>query len=621
MILLTWRARNLTRNLRIWSLGTATPSRDIPSSSGGNELTIFDIVSFCVSRLKAAPQKIESTITDLEGTDILSVERPTIVPMKDVPTHGSPVFRRRRVSASVPLWIMMALVMAIAVVLAVHMREVKLRRQAIAVLQKSGNCSWAFDGYDPFSGRMTLGGANSILAGSRARKPNWIERRLGEEFFQSLERVYFSPRGSLGESSAGGRPEGAELVSDAAINALSRLRGLKYVTIHRCRISPRDIQRLSKVRSVAHLRFVDVEFESGAVEAINLLSSVESVWIEHAKASENKVRLFAKLNKLRRLYMECSKLDQRGLDQLSQLQQIENLGLWGVAPGLDVRSLGQLTGLKSLDLDSNDLTDYLLPDFRNLRQLESLDLSGNESILFTGVRGIEELRSMKKLSMRLTGLGNEGLRQLAKLENVGELDLSSCEFTDAGLISLQHLKRLRKLDLTLCRHISDPGLHIVSTLAGLRELRLVSDRVTDNGVSYLGHLTSLRKLDLSYTGVKALEGLDVSRLNQLRELNLTSTPLTPRGLAKVLQLRCLRRLDLRGAMPAITDSDIKRLGRLSALEDLSLPSSSVTTDGIKHLHSLSHLNRLCLGKRLFEQSEKMVKKMLPLAELESYNYE
>ncbi len=192
--------------------------------------------------------------------------------------------------------------------------------------------------------------------------------------------------------------------------------------------------------------------------------------------------------------------------------------------------IGQITSLKSLDLDGNQITSAGLAHLEGLSSLSDLSLS-DMNIDDAGLSHLTGLTKLERLNLAGCKVSDNGWNALTqpKLES---LDLSRCQITGAGLNTLTQLKTLElnkvkitdsvlaglvPLDLT---HLSLNGTDIdisgLEKLAGMHHLEILSLRgceIDDSAIPVLKKFPSLKWVWggihlFSKTGKKQLEPIN-----------------------------------------------------------------------------------------------------------------
>lgn len=175
----------------------------------------------------------------------------------------------------------------------------------------------------------------------------------------------------------------------------------------------------------------------------------------------------------------------------------------------------------------------------------------------------EDLNSLEKpivqVSLRDCPVNDQGLAAISVLTDLEELDLGSCrQLSGAGLRPIQQLDGLRRLSLWNMS-IDDASLEHLSGLRRLERLNLaLCNHITDAGLPHVGRLVTLRELDLASTGDITDAGLAALKpLTQLRWLNLYNAEITDAGLVHLHGCGELETLVLKGTK--VTDAGVQQL--------------------------------------------------------------
>jgi hypothetical protein len=181
----------------------------------------------------------------------------------------------------------------------------------------------------------------------------------------------------------------------------------------------------------------------------------------------------------------------------------------------DLRPIGQLKGLKKLELGSHGFSD--VTPLAGLVQLEKLTLWSNVDFatnkpvpLDLGPLG--KLRNLRVLDLS----SNEGNLALASLPwenlvNLDELVLSWNEGVDMNALRLQALPKLRKL---VIRNAQLKTIEFVAKATTLKVLDLQSNEIRD--LSPLKTLTELEELDVMFNPIDG-DGV-LATLPKLKEI-------------------------------------------------------------------------------------------------------
>lgn len=228
-------------------------------------------------------------------------------------------------------------------------------------------------------------------------------------------------------------------------------------------------------------------------------------------------------------------LTEEALQEITTLGKVRERGI------KSLKGIELLTGLKELDMRSNEISD--LSPLASLGKLESIDLRDNN---LSSLAGIEELINVKELDVR--GNNVESLEPLKNILSLEALDLRDNSITD--IQPLEGLVNVKELNLR------NNGITDISPLANLKQL--VSLNLHSNQVSDLTPLTNLTKIEEL-----------ILRRNQISDI----TPLQ--------NLVVLADLNIR-------DNNITDLSPLKDLEHLRVRLNLDGNSGIKDFSPIAH---------------------------------
>ena len=281
------------------------------------------------------------------------------------------------------------------------------------------------------------------------------------------------------------------------------------------------------------------------------------------------------------------------------------------------------TDLIELNLSRQNLTDSDIRPLRFMRNLEVLNLSGNQISNVRALRGLNSLRVLDLSNDFDLSIGRyfnrnsiNGLEHLARLSNLQSLDLrflhiedysvlgefenlkalyfggltrTAEEFNHAGdLINLEklvvawlpsnfsftafhNLQNLKELDITCWEPISLTGIEVFANLERLTlEVRYDSE-MFDN-LALLGSLTNLQHLEI------------IGSRNHISDIDLSF----------LTELSNLRSLAIRW----VRINDTSAISTLSGLDELRIIRSNISD--ISFVSNMSNLRRLSLGGNKIE---------------------
>lgn len=203
------------------------------------------------------------------------------------------------------------------------------------------------------------------------------------------------------------------------------------------------------------------------------------------------------------------------LKQLSGLPELRELYLFGTdVTDRDLRHLGELPNLETIDLGGGKLTPDGILQFRSSRKLKRLFLAGMRPPVSDGM-----------------------LEQIARAwPGLESLSVDGGRITDEGLAHIGKLSRLHYLNLSGTQ-VTDRGLERLTGLAHLNTLHLDDTEITDQGMVHLGKVTSLEKLSLNHTGITHRGLKEVQSLKNLKRIYFVGTKVNDAGLEYLKSLK------------------------------------------------------------------------------------
>lgn len=299
-----------------------------------------------------------------------------------------------------------------------------------------------------------------------------------------------------------------------------------------CFLTDAGMQTLATTLPV--LRNLKIKFCSGitdiAIESLALLTRLETLSLTDCnKISSTGFLKLSTLNRLRKLDLAHTLIDDVGLPMLSNLTRLEYLSLSGTrveGDGLDVLSnLQSLTHLSLKDCTTlligisvvekllclkylNLRSTWLQQDIEVLTRLKTLEV-------YSSAQGGPLVRNCVNLKALKVDANNdhEGIESFTQLQK-----LSSESPANDLLIPSLHAS-LTKLNLQDCFSMTNDGMRALSVLTALTTMELYNLRQVNN-ISSLGCLTRLKKLNLESCRHKDNEMRVFSGLTNITKLSL-----------------------------------------------------------------------------------------------------
>ena len=179
-------------------------------------------------------------------------------------------------------------------------------------------------------------------------------------------------------------------ISDESLSELVKLPNLQALDLESCDgIADSSCEVLAKISALRGLSLKKTAFEKDKVSDAGLkkltaLSKLERLDIAGNSVKNDGLKLLARFPELREVDLSILAVDDNGLTHLPAVKKLEWLnvryseGFGGVlVTNAGVRSLGKMSGLKSLDLTgARRITDDCIVDLKRLLQLRSLNVAG-----------------------------------------------------------------------------------------------------------------------------------------------------------------------------------------------------------------------------------------------------
>ena len=221
----------------------------------------------------------------------------------------------------------------------------------------------------------------------------------------------------------------------------------------------------------------------------------------------------------------------------------------------DLRLIGRLKHLKSIQLNWTQVSDPGLAHLSGLRDLTSVGFAESR-ITGAGLRHLTNAQDLHMLVVEDTEVGDDGMAAIGELKDLRILNLSETRVTAAGI---QHLVSLQKL-VTLSlgdTPLDDSAVPHLATMKALRELQVTGTQLSGEGIATLSAAlpmcqVSADMMDVSDQNYGAawpqiLERMvSLSRENCIKFADLSGTDLNDEHLGQLHDLVNVQLIDLPG---------------------------------------------------------------------------
>lgn len=301
--------------------------------------------------------------------------------------------------------------------------------------------------------------------------------------------------------------------------------------------------------------------------------------------------------------------------------------------------ISRLSGLRHLDVGSNELTSDIAESLARFHNLQYLWLSYMPEVDDNLMPAVAALPQLEQVGLWTTAITDEGLTELAKSRSLRAVYAGRTQITDKGVAALMKMPTLKAVRLnSLPKEFRQEGQQypdltdgVVDALRGRPELELLDlsgAQISDEGFARLAKsLKRLRRLVIDHTPIsrkglqhlRGFENLEKLRCYQLEwddsgsrfddsvAISLVGmkslksitgdVDLTDKGVTALAKLPSLETLGMAGR--GVTDASMPSVAAMRSLSDLSLQHTRVTDSGFGLLEGSSTIRRVQItGNRM-----------------------
>jgi Leucine-rich repeat (LRR) protein len=242
------------------------------------------------------------------------------------------------------------------------------------------------------------------------------------------------------------------------------------------------------------------------------------------------------------------------------------------------------------------LTDYGLEAVKDLKQLESLDLSHNADVTDAGLRELRELKQLTNLSFFDTKVTDAGLNELQGLRQLKRLGV------DRRIVTDRSLKCLADAGLLHALWLADEHGFRAKNDAEVQRLNLEETQVTDVGVKELRNLKKIEILRLWPSQITDASLRTLTEFGMLHALDRTHPIGPPLGEAWSDEWNRPKNADEIWSLSLyecdVTNASLKDLAALKKLRSLNLVRTHVTDAGLIEFPGLTQLSSLDVNRNV-----------------------
>ena len=135
-------------------------------------------------------------------------------------------------------------------------------------------------------------------------------------------------------------------LNEDRVRAITRISELQQLTLERCEVSRKDIERLEPLDQLTQLHLVDINCDDGLVEALQRLSNLRTLKIENCEISDRELIKLAKFKSLIQIFFKNQNLSAECLSSIGALEQLRFLEI--NACDVDIATVKDLRKRKEL---------------------------------------------------------------------------------------------------------------------------------------------------------------------------------------------------------------------------------------------------------------------------------
>jgi hypothetical protein len=227
------------------------------------------------------------------------------------------------------------------------------------------------------------------------------------------------------------------------------------------------------------------------------------------------------LNNVKDLYIGAWKDNTHG-KALANFSRLDSLTIYHTQLNtIGAENVAQLKSLKHLNIKGSGVNGGAMQQLANIENLETIGLGLEEE---KNLKYFARYKNLKGLSLG-TLITQEGAREIAKMTNLRHLGLSTAKLDLDGFKEIAKLSELQSLSLPGQTNVDDAAVEILAgKLKQLEYLDLTHTSVTDAGLAHLQGLDKLATLVLNQTKVTEKGLIKLATLKGLRKLEICRTP-------------------------------------------------------------------------------------------------
>jgi Leucine-rich repeat (LRR) protein len=268
----------------------------------------------------------------------------------------------------------------------------------------------------------------------------------------------------------------------------------------------RSLDQLAKSKKdksgvVTELDFRGQSFESEDLKSLSNFGQIKIIRFGGDTKSalhDSDLNNFAALQNLKVIAVDKQPITSAGISQIPAPETC--IEFYAGSTKLDdsaAVTIAKMKSLKKLRLSGTSIGEAMMSAIAKLSDLEELDISGCRSLSADSIAKIVDLPKLSKLNLYDTSADDTVADALARASSLSWLNLDKSGMTDAGVPSLVGLKKIQFLHLGSTT-ISDQSAETLSKMDSLKDLIVTRTKMTQAGVDRISGSLSDCKIQLEY---------------------------------------------------------------------------------------------------------------------------
>ena len=233
--------------------------------------------------------------------------------------------------------------------------------------------------------------------------------------------------------------------------------------------------------------------------SISNLTNLESLSLSGNMADKMELQVppVGKLVKLKKLYYGGTNKAPQGFDNLTELVEVEFMGLLGDIPAI----LSKMTNLEKINIRGSSFTGKIPSDIGNLKKLKSLFIDKSqfvgsvEGLSGTFPESIWELENLDYIFLRRVCTGGTLSPKIGNLKKLTSITIIECGLTGEIPKELYTLEKLRSLSIYQ-NQLTGIIAPEIGNLLALTDISVHNNNLTGTLPATLGNLTKLKSIQV-----------------------------------------------------------------------------------------------------------------------------